>query len=82
MNKKLILPAEIKICATCSFWDGARKIDSELAIVVVEESCQGECLVENKYCQGLNNEFEWRDDCLWEPLAPNVLENEEQDCPA
>ncbi|GHU34541.1 hypothetical protein AGMMS50256_28300 [Betaproteobacteria bacterium] len=77
MNKKLILPAEVKICATCSFWDGKRKVDHELGIVVVEESCVGECLVESKSCRGLNDEFEWRDDCLWEPLAPDVPESSE-----
>jgi hypothetical protein len=78
MNKKLILPAEVKICATCSFWDGKRKVDHELGIVVVEESCVGECLVESKSCLGLNDEFEWRDDCLWEPLAPDAPESSEQ----
>jgi hypothetical protein len=72
MNKKLILPAEIKICATCSFWDGERRIDSELAVVVVEEDCQGECLVESKARKGLNSELKWRSDCLWEHLAPDA----------
>jgi hypothetical protein len=69
MDKKLILPAELKICATCSFWDGDRKVDPELAVVVVTDSCQGECLVERQCRRGLNDEFAWRDDCLWEPLA-------------
>jgi hypothetical protein len=72
MNKKLILPAEIKVCATCSFWDGERRVDSELAVVVVEEDCQGECLVESKARKGLNGESKWRDDCLWEHLAPDA----------
>lgn len=72
MGKKLILPAEVKVCATCSYWDGERKVDPELRIVVVDESCAGECLVQNKCCQGLNDEFEWRDDCLWEHLAPDA----------
>jgi hypothetical protein len=72
MNKKLILPAEIKVCATCSFWDGERHVDSELAVVVVKEGCQGECLVESKFRNGLNDEFKWRDDCLWEHLAPDA----------
>jgi hypothetical protein len=74
MNKKLILPAEVKICATCSFWDGTREVDHELAVVVVDEDCMGKCLVENRSCQGLTNELEWHDDCLWEHLAPDVLE--------
>jgi hypothetical protein len=72
MNKKLILPAEIKICATCSFWDGERRVDPEFAIVVVDEACRGECLVLNKYRQGVNDESKWRDDCLWEHLAPDA----------
>ena len=71
MSKKLILPAEVKICATCSYWDGDRKVDPELRVVVVEDSCEGECLVQGKCCKGLNDEFEWRDDCLWEHLAPD-----------
>ena len=71
MNQKLIIPAEIKVCATCSYWDGERKVDPELGVVVVADSCQGECLVQGKCCQGLNDEGEWRDDCLWEHLAPD-----------
>jgi hypothetical protein len=71
MGKQLILPAEIKVCATCSYWDGKRKIDPELRVVVVDDSCEGQCLVQDKCCQGLNDEFEWRDDCLWEHLAPD-----------
>ncbi len=78
MGKKLILPAEVKVCATCSYWDGERTIDSELRVVVVEESCAGECLVQNKCCQGLNDEFEWRDDCLWEHLAPDAEDDDEK----
>lgn len=78
MSKKLILPAEIKVCATCSYWDGERKVDPELRVVVVEESCSGECLVQNKCCQGLNDEFEWRDDCLWEHLAPDEQPGEDK----
>ncbi|MDR1934198.1 MAG: hypothetical protein LBS49_01150 [Candidatus Accumulibacter sp.] len=77
MKKKLILPAEVKICATCSFWDGDRKVDPELALVVIEQSCVGECLAQNKLCQGLNDEPEWRDNCLWEHLAPDAPESSE-----
>ena len=71
MGKKLMLPAEIKVCATCSYWDGKRTVDPELRIVVVDDCSEGECLVQSKCCQGLNDEFEWRDDCLWEHLAPD-----------
>ncbi|MDR0576258.1 MAG: hypothetical protein LBI87_01655 [Candidatus Accumulibacter sp.] len=75
----MILPAEVKLCATCSFWDGERKVDPELAVVVVEEACRGECLVKNKHLQGLNDEFEWHSDCLWEHLAPEAPEAPERD---
>ena len=71
MTQQLIVPAEIKICATCSYWAGERKIDPELRVVVVGDSCQGECLVQGKGCRGLNDEAEWRNDCLWEHLAPD-----------
>lgn len=70
-KQKLIIPAEVKVCATCSFWDGERKVDSELRVVVVDGTCEGECLVQEKCCRGLNDENEWRDDCLWEHLAPD-----------
>jgi hypothetical protein len=76
MSKKLILPAEIKICATCSFWDGKRKINSKLGVVVVEENCQGECLVRSECRLGLNDESKWSNDCLWEHLAPDKGEVE------
>lgn len=70
-KQKLIIPAEVKVCATCSFWDGERKVDPELRVVVIEDACEGECLVQGKCCRGLNDEGEWRDDCLWEHLAPD-----------
>ena len=71
MSKKLILPAEVKVCATCSFWDGERKVDPELGVVVIEESCKGECLVQSKDRWGLSDDPEWKSDCLWEHLAPD-----------
>ena len=73
MADKLILPTEVKVCATCSFWDGERKVDPELRVVVVDGTCEGECLVQGKCCRGLNDEGEWRDDCLWEHLAPDEI---------
>ncbi len=76
MSKKLILPAEVKVCATCSFWDGERKVDPELGVVVIEESCKGECLVQSKDRRGLSDDPEWKNDCLWEHLAPDSSENE------
>ena len=35
-------------------------------------------MVESRSRQGLNDEFEWHDDCLWEHLAPDVPESSEQ----
>jgi hypothetical protein len=75
MHKKLILPAEIRVCATCSYWDGTRTVDPALAVVVVEENCSGKCLVKSERRLGLINEFAFRDDCLWEHLAPDVDKN-------
>lgn len=67
MEKKLILPAEVKVCATCSYWDGDRHVDEELNLVVVSESCRGECLVHEAQCDGLAD-VRGIHDCSWEPL--------------
>ncbi len=77
MNQKLIIPAEIKVCATCSYWDGERKIDPELRVVVIADGCEGECLVQEKCCCGLNDEGQTRTDCLWEHLAPDLPDDGE-----
>ncbi|WP_295483849.1 hypothetical protein [Accumulibacter sp.] len=71
MNKKLILPTEVKVCATCSYWDGERKVDSELRVVVVNDSCAGECLVQTKPSHGLNDVRRETENCVWEHLAPD-----------
>ena len=73
MERKLILPAEVKVCATCSYWDGDRTVDTELRLVVVADRCEGECLVQEKCCSGLNDEGDGKgsSDCLWEHLAPD-----------
>ena len=42
MAEKLILPAEVKICATCTYWDGERQVDAEMKLVVVADDCTGE----------------------------------------
>lgn len=68
MMKKLIIPAELKICATCSYWDGERRVDSELGLVVVAEDCQGECLVCSQPSLALSGQSQ-SPDCLWEDLA-------------
>lgn len=74
MERKLILPAEIKVCATCSYWDGERKVDTELQLVVVAEDCKGECLAKEAHCHGLGHDSA-EDDCLWEPLAADKAED-------
>ena len=71
MSKKLILPAELKVCATCSYWAGVRKVDPEMAVVVVDEDCAGECLVRCQNRRGLDSEPIRNKDCLWEHLAPD-----------
>ena len=70
MKRKLILPAEVKVCATCSYWDGERTVNSELRVVVVGESCAGECLVQSKTSHSLNDVRGETENCVWEHLAP------------
>lgn len=71
MKRQLILPAEIKVCATCSYWDGQRKVDTELRLVVISESCVGACLVQGKNSTALNDVRGESDGCVWEHLAPD-----------
>jgi hypothetical protein len=70
MAEKLILPTEVKVCATCSYWDGERRVDSEMKVVVVDEACEGVCLVTNCCKAGLND-TRAEGDCLWEDLEPD-----------
>jgi hypothetical protein len=71
MAEKLILPTEVKVCATCSFWDGERQVDSDMKVVVVSEHCEGECLVQEKTKPGLHD-VRLECDCLWESLEPDA----------
>lgn len=68
MSEKLILPTEVKICATCSYWDGDRVVDEEIKVVVVDDHCEGECLVQEKMLPGLHD-VRQECSCLWEDLA-------------
>ena len=70
MSEKLILPTEVKVCATCSYWDGERRVDGDMKLVVVAQDCQGECLVQEKPKPGIRDV---RDECgcLWEDLEPD-----------
>lgn len=67
---KLIIPTEIKICATCSYWDGERQVDDEIGVVVVDGSCKGECLVKEATRECLHD-VRQECDCLWEDLRPD-----------
>lgn len=68
---KLIIPAEIKICATCSYWDGERQVDDEVGVVVVDGSCKGECLVKESSRDCLHD-VRLECGCLWEDLRPDA----------
>ena len=70
MAKKLILPTEVKVCATCSYWDGERRVDADMKLVVVAEECCGECLVQGKDRPGLHD-VRKETSCLWEDLEPD-----------
>ncbi len=65
-DRKLILPAELKVCATCAYWDGLRSIDEDVRVVVVCESCEGECLVRGVSLPALRPAAEG---CLWDEIS-------------
>lgn len=66
-GKKLIIPAEFKVCATCSYWDGVRRFDDEIGVVVVDDCEKGECLVKASERPGLHD-VRRECDCLWEEI--------------
>jgi hypothetical protein len=66
-DRKLILPAELQVCATCAYWDGIRSVDREVRVVVVSESCEGECLVREVPIPALRAVHQ-DSDCLWDDL--------------
>lgn len=67
MAEKLILPTEVKVCATCSYWDGERRVDAEMKLVVVTQECEGECLVTEQRKPGLHD-IRCECECLWEDI--------------
>lgn len=73
MSNKLILPAEAKVCATCSYWDGGRKVSDDNQVVVVAADASGECLVQAAALPGLTA-FAGEQECLWEPLAADEVD--------
>lgn len=82
MTQKLILPAEVKVCATCCYWDGERRVDTEMQVVVVNEDCHGECLVTECQAHGLTD-VRCLEDCLWDDLGPeNTADGEAEKKPS
>jgi hypothetical protein len=78
-DRKLILPTEIKVCATCTYWDGVRSVDQDVRVVVVCESCEGECLVREVPVPALRTVHQ-DTGCLWDDLhidEPPVDEDQE-----
>ena len=77
-DPKLIVPVELKVCATCTYWDGVRSVDGDIRVVVVCESCEGECLAREVSMPPLRPVHE-DTECLWdavyvdEPLAEEDL---------
>ena len=66
-DRKLILPSELRVCATCTYWDGLRSVDEELRVVVVCDCCEGECLVRQVPMPALRAVH--RDaGCLWDAV--------------
>ena len=73
MAEKLILPSEVKVCGTCRYWDGARSVDPDVHVVVVDENVEGECLVHAQQMSALWDTRQDKD-CLWEGLDPDEPE--------
>lgn len=71
MSDKLILPTEVKVCATCSYWDGERHVDEDMKVVVVAHDCEGECLVQESKKPGVHD-ARGESTCLWEDLEPDA----------
>ncbi len=75
MAEKLILPTEIKVCATCSYWDGERQVDGEMKVVVVADDCSGVCLVQETQKHALQD-VRKECSCIWEDLEPDEAAEE------
>ena len=71
MAEKLILPTEIKVCATCSYWDGEREVDNDMNVVVVADDVKGECLVTESSKSCLHH-MSSDHNCLWEDVTPDT----------
>jgi hypothetical protein len=77
MAEKLILPTEVKICATCSYWDGERRVDEEMRVVVVDEECVGECLVQGQGKPALHD-VRKECSCIWEDLEADKVADDDK----
>lgn len=77
MAEKLILPTEVKICATCCYWDGERHVDDDMRVVVVGEECVGECLVQEQTKPGLHD-VRQECACIWEDVGPDDTVDEDK----
>ena len=69
MAEKIVLPNEVPLCGTCSYWDGERKVDEESQLVVVAPDSNGTCLVTEKQRPALYANPK-KHACLWEDLNP------------
>ena len=69
MAEKLVLPNDVALCGTCSFWDGARRVDEESQMVVLDGDSSGTCLVTDKTRPALYANPK-KHACLWEDLNP------------
>lgn len=80
-DRKLIIPAEVKLCATCSFWDGDRKVDDEMRVVIVSEKCCGVCLYKECSTEALTD-VRHVHHCMWEDIdgeaAPAAEQSQDQ----
>ena len=74
-DRKLIIPAEVKLCATCTYWDGSRKVDGEMKVVVVSEACRGTCLYKECATAALTDVRQVHQ-CMWEKLDEDELSDE------
>ena len=72
MAEKVILPNEVKVCATCTYWDGERQVDDDMKLVVVLADGVGECLVTGLEKAALQDSRKVCV-CLWEDLEPDQV---------
>jgi hypothetical protein len=71
---KIILPSEVKLCGTCTYWDGERQVDEENQVVVVASDSEGECLVQEASKKALHD-IRQECDCEWDDLGGDRVTN-------